>query len=58
MLAQSGEDSSGEEEGDSLDELEEDEHEDDSEVDSEEEEWPVGPLGSVGVNGWRRAGKG
>ncbi|GAA5886307.1 hypothetical protein JCM6882_001598 [Rhodosporidiobolus microsporus] len=36
-------------------ELDEEEDEEDSEeLDSEEEEWPVGPVNSVGLGGWRR----
>ncbi|BGP51045.1 Nuclear pore complex nucleoporin component [Rhodotorula kratochvilovae] len=32
------------------------EDEDDSDFDSEEEAWPVGPVNSVGIGGWRRPG--
>ncbi|SCZ97525.1 BZ3500_MvSof-1268-A1-R1_Chr4-3g07230 [Microbotryum saponariae] len=32
-----------------------DDQDDDGYSDSEEDEWPVGPIGSVGIGGWRRA---
>ncbi|GAA5959181.1 hypothetical protein JCM21900_001419 [Sporobolomyces salmonicolor] len=31
---------------------------DEEDYDSEEEAWPVGPVNSVGLHGWRRAGSG
>ncbi|BGP19435.1 Nuclear pore complex nucleoporin component [Rhodosporidiobolus nylandii] len=49
-----GEELLGEETSDSeVDER--DVEEDSDELDSEEEAWPVGPVNSIGVGGWRRA---
>lgn len=42
-------------EEDVYDDVSDDSLTDDSEIDSEEEEFPVGPVGSVGIRGWRRA---
>ena len=38
----------------SEDESESDGTDEEGSQDSEEEEWPVGPIGSVGIGGWRR----
>ncbi|KAL8280673.1 hypothetical protein RQP46_006996 [Phenoliferia psychrophenolica] len=39
---------------DSLDDDDNDRHDDEDDSDSEEEAWPVGPVGSIGLRGWRR----
>ncbi|BGP02878.1 hypothetical protein RTG_03000 [Rhodotorula toruloides ATCC 204091] len=44
--------SSSDEEGGRL----QDEDDSDEDYDSEEEEWPVGPVGSIGLRGWRKPG--
>ncbi|KDE06516.1 hypothetical protein MVLG_03167 [Microbotryum lychnidis-dioicae p1A1 Lamole] len=37
------------------DQDQDDDRDDDEYSDSEEDQWPVGPIGSVGIGGWRRA---
>lgn len=41
---------------DLADDSDDDDDDTDSDYDSEEEAWPVGPVNSIGVGGWRKAG--
>lgn len=60
MLAYSSDDSDDDAHSSSFNSVDDDDDDDDldttaSDYDSEEEAWPVGPVNSVGIGGWRKS---